>query len=97
MSETKDFAHMWDEKPSKSRSHLVVLLALVALTAAGYAGARELLTLSPKWAWRRAIHSSEAKVRAEHWTRLQRETLIDGLDRPSTIREVFASLADADP
>jgi HEAT repeat protein len=96
MGDTKDVDSMWDEKPApKSRLGLVIWLGLLVLIAAGWVGFGELL--SPKWAWRRAVHSSDVQVKTDLWSRLQRESLIDGLDRESTIREVSALLDDPDP
>src|SRR3954463_15929186 len=85
------------EKPSRPRFGvgLWTMLGLIALIAIGFASWQAYR--SPVRAWRRAIHSQDSKVRKDHWSRLQREHEIDGLDREGTIREVLASMSDPDP
>jgi HEAT repeat protein len=74
---------------------LGTMLGLIALIAAGYGSWRAYR--SPERAWRRAIHSPDKATRKAHWSRLQREHEVDGLDREGTVREVLASMNDPDP
>ena len=71
------------------------LLAIVALQVLGYLAWREYA--GPRRTWQRASRSPDRTARVDAWAHLQRDRMIDGLDRPGTIREVFASLDDPDP
>ena len=81
------------ERPSHSRFRLLLMFGFLTLFGAGlgfYVDYR-----SPLKTWRRAIHGP-SPAREDHWVELRRDHLILGLDRESTIDEVFALMDDPD-
>jgi HEAT repeat protein len=73
--------------------HVGTLLGLIALMVLGLWGFREYF--SPARVWQRTIHDPSRVSKA--WMEVEREHLIDGLDAPSTLKEVFEAMNDPDP
>lgn len=63
------------------------------MMALGFWGFHEYF--SPTRVWRRMIHDPSRLSKA--WMEVEREHVIDGLDAPATLVEVFFSLEDPDP